>query len=395
MSHNSLAAHRLQILHSKWLELRDQYPMVCHCSARQDSSVRLTYLAEDGDLPIGEIAAVVYDREFFDQGAKHLTNVVFSGWRQEFAFELQLHRSFWTSASLRSLTMQDRVFSMNCHDDDATRIAFPNLDGQWVGCCVFEREWDNDGRIMDWFEKVGQLSSESLSLRSNFVAASRNHSRLLESWLSHVYPLLNVNVVSQPVSAACNALGGLTLSTEDSKRVIPVEKGSVPRFVRARVDSSLMWLPSDVCTASAIAIERILSGEPDAAIADTGKRSGKASEPDSDGYVRDPADESAYVPKSEILTKHTPTRLPIGDKSLTATLSDFTRNGVRWTRPKSAKSGQPHPQRLSVHLADWSEYVSNQMKQDATEEYNLDEDLPSQAEIRKRAIEVRRSKKGK
>lgn len=369
--------------------------MVCHCCARQDTSIRLTYRAEDGDLPIGEIDAVVYDREFLDQGAKCLKNVAFSDHRQEFAFGSQLHRSFWNSASLRSLTMQDRVYSLTHDDHQVTHIEIPHHEGRWFGCCAFERVWDDDGRVENWLENAAQLASESLTLRTNFSAASLGHSRLLEPWLSHVYQLLDVNAVSESVLAMCSALGGLTLNTGDSTHVIPFEKGSIGRYVSATAGSSLMWLPSDVCTASAIAIEQFLYGEPDSKMTDAGSQPDSVRRPESNGYVRDPADDSAYVSKSKILSKHTPATFRVTDKRLTDILANYAEYKVRWTRPISGTTGKPHPQRLSINLSDWVQCVDRATKSSVTDEDGECEVLPTPAEIEQRMAEIRRSKAGK
>jgi len=67
---------------------------------------------------------------------------------------------------------------------------------------------------------------------------------------------------------------------------------------------------------------------------------------DADGYVTAPADESAYVPATEILNKHIPREVQIKTYKQLKRILDNARSRVRQWRPR--------PQRLKVHLADWA-----------------------------------------
>jgi hypothetical protein len=115
-------------------------------------------------------------------------------------------------------------------------------------------------------------------------------------------------------------------------------------------------------------------------------------EPNSDGCVCNPADDSAYVSKSEILSKHAPTTLRITNKRLTDILANYAVNNVRWTRPISGTTGKPHPQRLSIHLTDWVQFVDRATKSADAGECEIS---PTPAEIEQRMAEIRRSKAGK
>ncbi|MDA0810000.1 MAG: hypothetical protein O2945_22405 [Planctomycetota bacterium] len=118
-------------------------------------------------------------------------------------------------------------------------------------------------------------------------------------------------------------------------------------------------------------------------------------EPNSNGYVRNPPDGSAFVSKSEILSKHTPTTLRVSDKRLTEILANYAVNKVRWTRPISGTTGKPHPQRLSIHLTDWVQFVDRATKSVDTDEDGECEISPTPAEIEQRMAEIRSSKAGK
>lgn len=72
--------------------------------------------------------------------------------------------------------------------------------------------------------------------------------------------------------------------------------------------------------------------------------------PDERGFVKNPKDHTAYRPATEILNKHTPPLVATTYKQLKAILRRHPE--VRRTRPKG-KQGEPRPNRLNVHLADW------------------------------------------
>ncbi len=112
--------------------------------------------------------------------------------------------------------------------------------------------------------------------------------------------------------------------------------------------------------------------------------------PDEEGYVEDPSDLTAYVSASEIVYKRTPPDIRISLKKLPTILQDFAANRVRWTRPRD-KSGQPIPNRRSVHLADWLQYIDDQKCRVAN---SGDDGWPamSEAEAVERAAEVRHAK---
>jgi len=64
-------------------------------------------------------------------------------------------------------------------------------------------------------------------------------------------------------------------------------------------------------------------------------------------------------------------------------------HGVRWRRPVSAKTGQPHPRRVEIHIGELSEAIEKEQKTDPL-------DLPAEqvdaavAEAERRKAEVRR-----
>lgn len=84
--------------------------------------------------------------------------------------------------------------------------------------------------------------------------------------------------------------------------------------------------------------------------------SAKQDVPDGNGYVVSPSDPTAYVPASEIVSKHTPTSIPVTSKELPGILEDFATNRVKWTRPPG-KDGKPRSNRRNVHLTEWLDYI--------------------------------------
>ena len=117
----------------------------------------------------------------------------------------------------------------------------------------------------------------------------------------------------------------------------------------------------------------------------------ETSEPDSAGYVKNPADRSAYIPMTTILNEHIPEDHPLHpltEKRLRAFLQDFESNQVRWTRP-NGKSGKTIPNRRSVHLTDWKAFL------DRTKSHGGDaEGFPrlSEAQIERRKDAIRKTK---
>lgn len=83
-----------------------------------------------------------------------------------------------------------------------------------------------------------------------------------------------------------------------------------------------------------------------------------ATKPDATGYVARPSDLSSYVPMATIRADHCEDVVLTTIKEILKVLKDFPTNRVRWTRPPSKKTGTPHPQRRSIHLVDWKEYVN-------------------------------------
>lgn len=81
-------------------------------------------------------------------------------------------------------------------------------------------------------------------------------------------------------------------------------------------------------------------------------------EADANGYVRSPADPTAYVPASEIIAEHSD-RLgyALSAKMLGEIVERYETNNVRWSRPVNRKTGTPMAQRRTVHLNDWLDYV--------------------------------------
>ena len=260
MPHTELTMRRLSKLYDKWLDLRDQFPMVCHCLARQDGPVTIYEESDDSvteRVSIGEIASDVFDPQIRRQAAGLLAGVTFENADRKWEFGESLYRSFWQMAALRSLDMQDRTFSLKYFDAAATRIEVQNEPGQWFGCCTFERAWENSVPSF-WFEKVTPLSTESLRLCTEFSSDSHDYSRLLERWLSYVYQQLNVKAsASDAVGTSCIDLKGATIKSGLSTRTISDRRWNVSGEVLA----TRMWLPLDMCTASAMAIEQIISGQ--------------------------------------------------------------------------------------------------------------------------------------
>lgn len=109
-------------------------------------------------------------------------------------------------------------------------------------------------------------------------------------------------------------------------------------------------------------------------------------EPKANGYVASPADPSAYVPVSRILSEHTLPALGISKKQLNAIVENYAENRVRWTRPLG-RDGKPRPIRRSVHLADWAAYVDRRTGTD-------DAGFPKQPQddIAERTAAIRRQK---
>jgi len=69
--------------------------------------------------------------------------------------------------------------------------------------------------------------------------------------------------------------------------------------------------------------------------------------PDASGYVKKPADTSAYLSASEVLRKHTPAHIAHTYKQLRSILN----------RNPDIKRWQQRKNRLAVHLADWNGFV--------------------------------------
>lgn len=105
-------------------------------------------------------------------------------------------------------------------------------------------------------------------------------------------------------------------------------------------------------------------------------------EPNEAGYVRSPVDQTAYLPLTKIVQEHTPQEMSLTQKMVVGIIEDFPRNGVRWSKPAS--------NRRTVHLADWTRYISAKAKVDS-------EGFPSmsQAEIASRKAAARASRRPK
>jgi hypothetical protein len=71
---------------------------------------------------------------------------------------------------------------------------------------------------------------------------------------------------------------------------------------------------------------------------------------DTDGFIMNPSDISAYVPTVKILANHTPDRVAVTAKQLTAVL-DTNKATIRQHRPRC--------NRRSVHMSDWLEHVES------------------------------------
>lgn len=110
--------------------------------------------------------------------------------------------------------------------------------------------------------------------------------------------------------------------------------------------------------------------------------------PDEAGYVRNPVDESAYVSATSILADHTPPEFRLTHKQLVGYIEDFSKNHIRWSRPLG-DDGKPRSNRLTVHLADWAEYVK---RRQPAEDDGTAKVLPKEIEEREAAIRATKAK---
>jgi len=95
-------------------------------------------------------------------------------------------------------------------------------------------------------------------------------------------------------------------------------------------------------------------------VSEQAKRSSKnlmTDAPNAEGYVASPADPTAYLPASEIRTKHTPAEVEVTAKQIPGILKDYKSNRIRWTRPLG-REGKPRENRLKIHLSDWVAYCA-------------------------------------
>ena len=115
-------------------------------------------------------------------------------------------------------------------------------------------------------------------------------------------------------------------------------------------------------------------------------------EPNSDGYVRNPVDGSAYVSKQDIIIKHTAATFHVNDRIVSQILAEYAKNGVRWTRPISKTTGKPHARRLSIHLVDWMQFVERSLKGNFAGDDEDCDTSQTQTEIDQRAAEIRHSR---
>jgi hypothetical protein len=99
---------------------------------------------------------------------------------------------------------------------------------------------------------------------------------------------------------------------------------------------------------------------------------------DATGLVTNPKDETAYRPATDVLRNHTPAAVAVTYKQFTAILE----------RHPEIRRWIPRPQRLSVHLADWLDYVRKETRQ-------VDKDglLANQFEIEARKAEINRQRR--
>ncbi len=263
---SDLVTQRLTTLHGRWLELKDRYPQVFHCCARQDGPVRLYEQPNDpgrSAYELGNVAADVYCSRFLRAEDDADSQFQFEPSHRRFEFRRSLHVALWRMASLRSVTSQDTVWS-NLHSDDAASpIVLPGQEGRWFGACVFEKRWEDpdvSSRTSDWYEEAGRLASESMVSFDIRVAPVRDHLRLLESWLAKVYDLLGFEVRSRTVSTTCVDLTGADFTGgRRDHYLVGISKSSRPS---ADVASSLTWLDCDLATASAKAIELLVNSGP-------------------------------------------------------------------------------------------------------------------------------------
>ena len=79
-------------------------------------------------------------------------------------------------------------------------------------------------------------------------------------------------------------------------------------------------------------------------------------EPNSNGYVEAPADPTAYVSVTDIVSDHTPPSELITPRDVGRIVEDYVTNRIRWSRPRD-KRGRPIPNRRVIHLVDWYEYM--------------------------------------
>lgn len=114
----------------------------------------------------------------------------------------------------------------------------------------------------------------------------------------------------------------------------------------------------------------------------------KGSLPDDKGYVAFPADPSAYIPKSVILTKHAPDWLT--ERKLTALLEDFQTCRIRWTRPLT-RAGKPRSNRRNVHLSDFLNFLNQHAGVGNSQDDDWEAPTPVQLADRAKAVRAART----
>lgn len=252
-----LKARRLSDLYQRWMDLRSKFPLVTHCCATQESPVFIDFDGKFANGPSVELSGSVFDSETRLVGNCSIAGLKQLSRDQQWRLMWSLYRFLWRSISMKPLHVLDRVFSHHFDDQQGSPISFPNTTAAWFGNSVFTHEWDDfENGVIGWFEHVAPLAVESLEICGDKFHRSHRNSRALETWLSHVYRIIDTDSLSsEMVYTEFVDLDGAVVTDGETERIIRI---SHTERVTASVATSIKWLPADVCTASMQAIEKLL-----------------------------------------------------------------------------------------------------------------------------------------
>lgn len=262
MDSRSLRASRIEHLHSQWLDLGKNHPPVGYCSARQLSDVSLFGYDEEGDwysfvghvrddvfcylqalvcyetvMPIErEVPSIVFDTHHSTRLADGLWD--FGSWERR-AQIVPNGSSIWMTPPL---TVAD-AFGAQEHGRLFTRATNPN-----------ESQSESKNWHVDWLRRASDLAVQSHSFLGFLISGEPT-----DSWCKVVVDLLQIRLdicdleltpFKLPSDAEVLA-NGIWSVYEDIKW-----------DVFAMVRSGWIGLPFDVCTASAMALERLAEDRP-------------------------------------------------------------------------------------------------------------------------------------